>query len=61
VPCRSEEDAERLTIDIYNRSKLFWGLDGDPSISQSFLLSCWSESYPHVINSIMQEQEAYAN
>jgi hypothetical protein len=35
--------------------------DGDRSILRSFRLSCWFEPYPHVINSIMQEQEAYPN
>jgi hypothetical protein len=46
------------TIDIYNRSKLFLAWDGDPSILRSFRLSCWFEPHSHVINSIMQEQEA---
>ena len=49
------------TIDRYNRSKLFLAWDGDPSILRSFRLSCWFEPYPHVINSIMQEQEADPN
>jgi hypothetical protein len=57
----SKEDAEHSTIDRYNRSKLFVAWDGDPSILRSFRLSCWSEPYPHVINSIMQEQEADPN
>jgi hypothetical protein len=39
----------------------FWLGDGDPSILRSFRLSCWFEPYPHVINSIMQEQEAAPN
>ncbi len=46
------------TIDIYNRSKMFLAGDGDPSILRSFRLSCWFEPYPHVIDSILQEQEA---
>ena len=49
------------TIDRYNRSKLFLAWDGDRSILRSFRLSCWFEPYPHVINSIMQEQEADPN
>jgi hypothetical protein len=31
------------------------------TILRSFRLSRWFEPYPHVINSIMQEQEAYPN
>jgi hypothetical protein len=49
------------TIDRYNRSKLFLAWDGDRSILRSFCLSCWFEPYPHVINSIMQDQEADPN
>jgi len=54
------DKTQAATIDIYNRSKLFLAWDGDPSFLRSFRLSCWSEPYPHVINSIMQEQEAYS-
>jgi len=49
------------TIDRYNRSKLFLAWDGDSSILRSFRLSCRFEPHPHVINSIMQEQEADPN
>jgi hypothetical protein len=55
------DETPPATIDRYNRSKLFVAWDGDPSILRSFRLSCWFEPYPHVINSIMQEQEAYPN
>ena len=48
-------------IHRYNRSKLFVAWDGDPSILRSFRLSCWFEPYPHVMDSIMREQEAYPN
>ena len=47
------------TIHRYNRSTLFVAWDGDPSILLSFRLSCWLEPYPHVIDSILREQEAY--
>lgn len=47
----------QLTDTIAVSCFLAW--DGDPSILQSFRLSCGFEPYPHVINSIMLEQEAY--
>ena len=49
----------QLTDTIAVSCFLAW--DGDPSILRSFRLSCWFEPYPHVINSIMREQEAYPN
>jgi hypothetical protein len=55
------DKTQPATIDRYNRSKLFLAWDGDPSILRSFRLSCWFDPYPHVINSIIQEQGAYPN
>jgi hypothetical protein len=55
------DKTQPVTIDRYNRRKLFLASDGDPSILRSFRLSCWFEPYPHVINSIIQEQGAYPN
>ena len=50
-----------LRVDIYNRSKLFLAWMVIHRFSRSFRLSCWSEPYPYVINSILQEHQAYAD
>jgi hypothetical protein len=55
-----QNSARNNSQQIQSQQAVF-GWDGDPSILRSFRLSCWFEPSPHVIDSIMREQEAYPN